>query len=1200
MQLDEVKKWEGRNGAGNGVLFLGVDRNSSGRHRTMRAYANDSVEASKWGDAGRALCVTEETSTVVKAKAAKPVEISKFDLMKADFRYERYFRMVELGVPTVAVCTRMRQNNTAKDVVAVFAEGHDCPEWNVILAKNSAGKKQKNMIWEPLDMKHEGFQEHPTVWSPSIDSDRLSRLSMDQPHGRPSLSDVGRASESGYPIQTRSRVATLSSDSRASSPSISRKSFSGRERARTISNGRRKKERPSVLTQEMRQLCKLFGEEKGPKTQKKNSAKTVGQILSGVISPVPGEMHAKNVSSGSSSVVRKEMPANVKFVLLDKSRSVNVGLLLASQFQKYGLSSSVAKKLPLLPEPLFAEFRTNTGPKCHVLDEAFKVANIVENDDDCSLTKYTIGTTPSLVHIGGKLSDTQLQALLEVLPTMKESKLLSESVEKRGGIGSGCVAKMELPEKFMYSTVGVKRSHDKISSVIFIREFEEHCQVLKSQIGTIVAAYTEAMKSKKLKRALEMILAIGNALNKTEFKGFSVRSLEKLTHTKSHDKSQSVLDFFVKVMVDHLEGGVLRFKTDIPNLQAASRISPTVCLAQLQFLRRGLTSLAKEAELCWEDELVFRKLQAKAMREQQVKQEAAERLAMDREDILHGGEHAFPPHLWRTRDLPTSFGAGEIIGLDAATGILEVKLDWGAVLFTHRDLHKKSLSQKIMNRRTSYSALMEGYFQQGAQSSADAASKNTAASIMDSPKMNRKFLSTLKSTTRLPSRVCEDSGSGSEGGGGWEDLVTSENGMPMVVHQPEDGEEDDGVETNMFHSKTRSLPPQKRGSVMRRMSLRSPEPDDLFQYANFAITKHAEFGFGVEFGTNRSKQVYLSVVNSYAKDLGDVDVGDFVYKINAKKCHKEDVTSMRALLDAFRVNQTVQFSFRRKVRPEVDAVESSTSASPGSTLKSLALARFSSESIPKKKDHARRNSALPRLMSLTKRSSKKELFPSSPKAALHETERQESRPGDHKHGEFLGELTAKSTKAENRRRGSLLGASARQGLDSTGGAQDILSHMTHTGRPHGFTAPDFLDLTSDSNIRNSTSSHHTTPTSHVRESRDSVGSISRSRSGTAEGSSSFVGSEDSSYSPRFSERRDVLDGAGSVTTLDACRESEDGLQESDIHVDITPFTHHLHTFAQDARGVIDAIGLELDSMGLVSQKYSQYHPLSTSSLSNIS
>jgi hypothetical protein len=179
MQLDEVVKWDGRNGVRNGVLFVGVDRNSGGRQRIMKTYANDSVEASKWVKAGQSLVVVGEAAAATAAaenKAAKPVEVSKFELMKADFRYERYFRMVELGVPVVAVCTRMVQNNTARDAVAVFADGHDCTEWNM-LSKKSSNKKKKHMIWEPLDVKNEA----PTVWSTTtfaVETDQASRMSM--------------------------------------------------------------------------------------------------------------------------------------------------------------------------------------------------------------------------------------------------------------------------------------------------------------------------------------------------------------------------------------------------------------------------------------------------------------------------------------------------------------------------------------------------------------------------------------------------------------------------------------------------------------------------------------------------------------------------------------------------------------------------------------------------------------------------------------------------------------------------------------------------------------------------------------------------------------------------------------------------------------------------------------------------------------
>ncbi len=966
---------------------------------------------------------------------------------------------------------------------------------------------------------------------------------------------------------------------------VSRKSFAGRERSVTIGEVRRKKDalRLSVLNQ---QLCKMFGDDngQGSNNNSMSSPKAIGQMLSGVISPSQGGGGGGETSSSApptgdgakprlSAAPRQQVAANVTLALLDKNRAVNVGLLLTSQFRSYGLSNVAHKKSSRLPPPLFAEFQAERSPgapkkgKGHILDEAFKVEIIT---DENSLCRYTVGTAPSSVHVGGKLTATQLQALLEVLPTAREATLLSAFVEKRGGGGGegvgGCVAKMELPEQFMYSTLGVKRAHAKVSAVIFMREFEEHCQVLKAQVATIKCACSEVMKSARLKRALEMILAIGNALNKTQFKGFSVGSLDKLTHTKSHDHSQSVLDFFVKIMVDHLEGEVLNFKREIPHLLASSKLSPAVCLAQLQYLRRGLTSLVKEVEVCWEDERVFGKMQATRALELRVQLEAAERVAMDGEDRRHGGEYAFPPHLWRSRDLPTSFGVGCIVGLNASTGVLEVNLDWGGVLFTHRDLHKTTISEEVLARRGSYSALMEGYFQPG-----DSETKKRDDSMggrEEGSKMNRKFLSTLKSSpaTPLPPGIGDDK------------TRKEDDVSHMVVHQPEDDDDDDAdadvVDDDVVivsHSKSKSAQVQRRGSVLELMQFRATEPGERFEYATVDITKHPKYGFGIDMGTDRKSRIYVSAVDMYARDRGDVDVGDLLVEVNGKKCFKAEAAAVRACLDTFRVGDTVQFCFARELPPD----NVPPPPSPSSTfLPSLRFsAGFSNEGKKNHAAHVRRSSALPRLA--THRSPSKDLPPQPPPgspAVAPET----GLLGDAKRDEFLGELTAKSSKAESRRRTSILGGgAARPQLGSEGNAHDILSHMTHAGRPHNYTEPDFHDLLHHH--------HSSTPPS----SRDSIngtpGRIGRSASGLAASMSHL------SHFGGGREEEDPSGGGGAEASL-RDRESEEVPQKEEEETDTedniayTPFTHHLQTFADDAQGVLDSIGADLDDMGVISMK----------------
>jgi hypothetical protein len=529
MQLDEVSKWDGWSGERHGIIFRGLDRNSGARPRTMRCIASDSVEVNKWDAAGRRLVI--RPGEMMNGRSAKAMALSPFEVMRGDLRYERYFRMVEVGVPLVAVCTRMKQNNLMADTIDVFSTGHTRKEGgeSEALGLTAMVKKRRDLRTRTKSSSFDGLQE---------------------------LLDANTHS-------------------------------------------------PKFL-----QIKKAFHEQWNTGNHHQVEMDMVGLPSSEVGGPTDVR--------GRSFAPRGPLSA---------SRAINVALLLTANFPTFELS---------LTPPLFAQCQSgvltgdtrSTPSNRHLLDEAYDVT---------TTGTTTIGTTSPAVRVGGKWTDSQLRALLEVLPTVKESKLLRQFVET--GSSSSRVAVLERHEEFMHSTLSVPRNAAKLASVLYIREFDAHYRAIKAQVSVVNAAYFEAMNSKSLKRALEMILTIGNALNKTDLKAVSVRSLGTLAQTKSQDKTQSVLDVFVKVLVDHQEDAVLNFKKEIPQLEAASKINSAVYLAQLQFLQRGAAALAKEAELCKADERAVWKLEAAEAVERQRKREEAERVAMDREDTIHRGEY---------------------------------------------------------------------------------------------------------------------------------------------------------------------------------------------------------------------------------------------------------------------------------------------------------------------------------------------------------------------------------------------------------------------------------------------------------------------------------------------------------------------------------------------------------------------------------
>ncbi|OWZ23743.1 LOW QUALITY PROTEIN: hypothetical protein PHMEG_0001310 [Phytophthora megakarya] len=162
----------------------------------------------------------------------------------------------------------------------------------------------------------------------------------------------------------------------------------------------------------------------------------------------------------------------------------------------------------------------------------------------------------------------------------------------------GSRSRLEPSEKFLVEMCEIPRVTEKINAMLFASQFGYQQQELRNRMQVITQACYEVLRSERLARCFELVLAIGNLLNTgTELEGaqgITLASLLKLSETKAIDQSMTLLQFIIKLIHDRGEGDVLLFINDLSTLAEARRFSNVICDSQARSLQHEITKLEQE------------------------------------------------------------------------------------------------------------------------------------------------------------------------------------------------------------------------------------------------------------------------------------------------------------------------------------------------------------------------------------------------------------------------------------------------------------------------------------------------------------------------------------------------------------------------------------------------------------------------------
>uniref|UniRef100_A0A8C3M4P8 Formin like 2 n=1 Tax=Chrysolophus pictus TaxID=9089 RepID=A0A8C3M4P8_CHRPC len=184
-----------------------------------------------------------------------------------------------------------------------------------------------------------------------------------------------------------------------------------------------------------------------------------------------------------------------------------------------------------------------------------------------------------------------VECLMRFLPTENEVKVLRLYERERKPIEN-----LSDEDRFMMQFSKIERLMQKMTIMAFIGNFAESIQMLTPQLHAIIAASVSIKSSQKLKKILEIILALGNYMNSSKrgaVYGFKLQSLDLLLETKSTDRKQTLLHYISNVVKEKYQH-VSLFYNELHYVEKAAAVSLENVLLDVKELQRGLDLTKRE------------------------------------------------------------------------------------------------------------------------------------------------------------------------------------------------------------------------------------------------------------------------------------------------------------------------------------------------------------------------------------------------------------------------------------------------------------------------------------------------------------------------------------------------------------------------------------------------------------------------------
>lgn len=183
-----------------------------------------------------------------------------------------------------------------------------------------------------------------------------------------------------------------------------------------------------------------------------------------------------------------------------------------------------------------------------------------------------------------------IEQLLKFTPSAEEVALLEEQNED---------VMLARADSFLLKISKITHYEERLRVLQYKKRFPHIVEESNVRMRTVLEACREVTRSRKLRKMLEVILALGNYLNGNKTRGnayaFRLLSLTRLTDTKSTQRNQNLMNFLA-MQVDSHWTELADIESELTNVRGAAKVSLTELEKDMGYLRSGLDCVHREVE----------------------------------------------------------------------------------------------------------------------------------------------------------------------------------------------------------------------------------------------------------------------------------------------------------------------------------------------------------------------------------------------------------------------------------------------------------------------------------------------------------------------------------------------------------------------------------------------------------------------------
>ncbi|CCM00171.1 uncharacterized protein FIBRA_02199 [Fibroporia radiculosa] len=199
--------------------------------------------------------------------------------------------------------------------------------------------------------------------------------------------------------------------------------------------------------------------------------------------------------------------------------------------------------------------------------------------------------TALLVIDDSKLSVDDLRAIGRQLPTAEEVTRLKDFGE---------ISKLAKADQYFYQIMTIPRLSERLECMLYRRKLELEIEEIRPELNIVRNASHELRSSTRFKKVLQAVLAVGNALNGSTFRGgargFQLEALTKMKETKTAKGGSdcpTLLHYLARVFL-RSDPSLITFIEDMPHLEAAARVSIQTTTSTVTSMADGLKQVITE------------------------------------------------------------------------------------------------------------------------------------------------------------------------------------------------------------------------------------------------------------------------------------------------------------------------------------------------------------------------------------------------------------------------------------------------------------------------------------------------------------------------------------------------------------------------------------------------------------------------------